>query len=556
MVAPRWCDHNIQITNERRMIMKVWLYYRLSRDEDAELNSLNSQRNILVEYANANNHEIVGESFDDNVSGMHFNREGISKIYEQVENKAIEAIIVKDLSRLGRHRTQTAMFIDYLREHDVRVLSVTENIDTSNEDDDLMIGFKGIFNDMYARDISKKIRAGYKQKQKNGIVITVPLGYFKDKNTNEIVIVEEEAEIVRKIFDLYLSGYGLKAIAKKLNDEGIKSPQYYQNKMYNKKLPSNKPEITGRYLWVNTTVKRILQNEFYIGTVTCHKTYTNKINHIRKALPKEEQFKHENFAPAIISKEKWEQVQFLLSSKRNNNVRASSSNPCHRYTGLIECGDCGCTFVCKKRKWKDKPERIEYNCNGYHRYGKEHCTAHRIYEEYLDKLIYNELMLIKDEALANYKSIESDVKKWMSNKGTVTNKLKQLNTSLEQRKSDQKEILLERIRDREHADIYTEMLEKCESDIQKLENEIKSIQDYNSTIKKRKAEMKDSVEIIEEIIKEGAISDANLRLLVDKIIITENNKKLKIKIKLNAKFQRHKDCYDENGNLTKKAFIA
>lgn len=536
--------------------MKVWLYYRLSRDEDAELNSLNNQRNILVEYANANNHEIVGESFDDNVSGMHFNREGISKIYEQVENKAIEAIIVKDLSRLGRHRTQTAMFIDYLREHDVRVLSVTENIDTSNEDDDLMIGFKGIFNDMYARDISKKIRAGYKQKQKNGIVITVPLGYFKDKNTNEIVVVEEEAEIVRKIFDLYLSGYGLKAIAKKLNDEGIKSPQYYQNKMYNKKLPSNKPEITGRYLWVNTTIKRILQNEFYIGTVTCHKTYTSKINHIRKALPEDEQFKHENFAPAIISKDKWEQVQFLLSSKRNNNVRASSSNPCHRYTGLIECGDCGCTFVCKKRKWKDKPERIEYNCNGYHRYGKEHCTAHRIDEEYLDKLIYNELMSIKDEALANYKSIESDVKKWMSNKGTVTNKLKQLNTSLEQRKSDQKEILLERIRDREHADIYTEMLEKCELDIQKLEVEIKSIQDYNSTIKKRKAEMKDSVEIIEEIIKEGAISDANLRLLVDKIIIFERDKKLKIKIKLNAKFQRHKDCYDDNGNLTEKAFIA
>lgn len=535
--------------------MKVWLYYRLSRDEDAELNSLNNQRNILVEYANANNHEIVGESFDDNVSGMHFNREGISKIYEQVENKAIDAIIVKDLSRLGRHRTQTAMFIDYLREHDVRVLSVTENIDTSNEDDDLMIGFKGIFNDMYARDISKKIRAGYKQKQKNGIVITVPLGYFKDKNTNEIVIVEEEAEIVRKIFDLYLSGYGLKAIAKKLNDEGIKSPQYYQNKMYNKKLLSNKPEITGRYLWVNTTVKRILQNEFYIGTVTCHKTYTSKINHIRKVLPEEEQFKHENFAPAIISKDKWEQVQFLLSSKRNNNVRASSSNPCHRYTGLIECGDCGCTFVCKKRKWKDKPERIEYNCNGYHRYGKEHCTAHRIDEEYLDKLIYDELMSIKDEALANYKSIESDVKKWMSNKSSVNNKLKHLNTSLEQRKSDQKEILLERIRDREHADIYTEMLEKCESDIQKFEDEIKSIQDYNSTIKKRKAEMKDSVEIIEEIIKEGAISDANLRLLVNKIIIFGKDKKLSIKIKLNAKFQRHKDCYNDNGIVLEKIFI-
>lgn len=143
----------------------------------------------------------------------------------------------------------------------------------------------------------------------------------------------------------------------------------------------------------------------------------------------------------------------------------------------------------------------------------------------------------------------------MSNKNSVNNKLKHLNTSFEQRKSDQKEILLERIRDREHADIYTEMLEKCESDIQKLEDEIKSIQDYNSTIKKRKAEMKDSVEIIEEIIKEGAISDANLRLLVNKIIIFEKDKKLSIKIKLNAKFQRHKDCYNDNGIVLEKIFI-
>ena len=122
--------------------MKVWLYYRLSRDEDKELNSLSNQRNIIYHYAITNGHEVVGESFDDNVSGMHFNRAGIDKIYEVVEAGLIEAIVVKDLSRLGRHRTQTALFIDYLREHNVRVLSATENIDTFNEADDLIIGMK------------------------------------------------------------------------------------------------------------------------------------------------------------------------------------------------------------------------------------------------------------------------------------------------------------------------------------------------------------------------------------------------------------------------------
>ena len=146
--------------------MKVWLYYRLSRDEDEELNSLNNQRKIIYNFAVSNGHEVVGESFDDNVSGMHFNREGIDKIYEAVEAGKIEAIIVKDLSRLGRHRTQTALFIDYLREHDVRVLSATENIDTFNENDDLIIGFKGLVNDFYARDGSRRVRTGYRQKQK------------------------------------------------------------------------------------------------------------------------------------------------------------------------------------------------------------------------------------------------------------------------------------------------------------------------------------------------------------------------------------------------------
>ncbi len=195
---------------ERSEVMRVWLYARLSRDEDDELNSLTNQQNIIREYVEKNNYTVVGESFDDNVSGMHFNRDGINKIYEAVENKLIDAVIVKDMSRLGRHKTQTALFIDYLRENDVKVLSVTENLDTSNENDDLIIGFKGLFNDMYARDISRKVRAGFLQKQKEGLVMIPPMGYFKDKNTQEIIIMEEPANIVRRIFQMYLNGYGLK----------------------------------------------------------------------------------------------------------------------------------------------------------------------------------------------------------------------------------------------------------------------------------------------------------------------------------------------------------
>ena len=527
--------------------MRVWLYYRLSRDEDKELNSLTNQKQILVDYCNTQGYAIVGESFDDNVSGMHFDRDGIEKIYEEVEKKSIDAVVVKDLSRLGRHKTQTAIFIDYLRQHDIRVLSVTENIDTSNEDDELIVGFKGIFNDMYCRDISKKIRAGYKQKQKSGIVIIPPMGYFKDKNTGEVVIVEEQAAIVRRIFSLYLDGYGLKAIANILNAEGIKSQGYYQKQTLGKKLGYNKPEIAHRYLWENTCVKRVLQNEFYTGTLVCHKSYTNKINHVRKELPPEEHFRHENFVPAIISREIWEQAQFLLSEKMRTNVRASSGKPCHRYTGLIKCGDCGSSFTCQTRRWKDQPERYEYVCNGYHRYGKDNCTSHRVDESELDKLIYKELMSLKEEAQKNYDSIEADVKRWLAQKGNAERQTKALSARLEQRRGDQQMILLERLRDREHAPVYDEMLKKCEDDITTLTEQLDSIRNYEATIKKRKAEIKEGIDMLDEIVAAGAVSDAHLRMLVEEIVINEKKGKLKIKIKMRAKFSTHIDFIpDEN----------
>lgn len=131
---------------------------------------------------------------------MHFNREGIDKIYEVVEAGKIEAIIVKDLSRLGRHRTQTALFIDYLREHDVRVLSATENIDTFNENDDLIIGFKGLVNDFYARDGSRRVRTGYRQKQKEGIVTIPTLWLLQGQEHKEGCYHRRAAETVRLIF--------------------------------------------------------------------------------------------------------------------------------------------------------------------------------------------------------------------------------------------------------------------------------------------------------------------------------------------------------------------
>lgn len=346
--------------------------------------------------------------------------------------------------------------------------------------------------------------------------------------------MDEPAEIVRKVFKFYLDGYGLKNIAHKLNDEGLKTPAYYPLKYLNKHQGYNKPEITTRYLWNGTAVKRILTNEFYFGNLINHKYMLDKINRQRKTYSTEEQIRHENAVPAIVSKEDFDKVQFLLQSKKKDNVRATYDKPYHRYTGLIKCSDCGASFSCKIRKWKNKPDRIEYVCNSYHRYGKEHCSPHRINESVLDEIIYSELLNIRNQALENFKQIDAKLNLWKQNKSFAQNNIEQLNKELSQRKLDQQEILLERLRDKERADIYTQMLEKCESDIEIISDKIAELEDMDATINKRKAEISSSIEIFNKIIKEGTISDSDLRMLIDKIEISEKDNKLILALRLMA----------------------
>ena len=529
--------------------MRAWLYYRLSRDEDEELNSLTNQRSIIAGYAEKNGFTIAGESFDDNVSGMHFDRDGIEKICEAVEQNQIDAVIVKDLSRLGRHRTQTAVFIDYLKKHDVRVISVTENIDTSNENDDLVIGMKQIINDMYAKDASRKIRSTYRQKQKEGIVIIPPFGYFKDKNTRQVVIVEEAADTVRLIFKLYLDGYGFKQIAKKLNADGVHTPAYYQQTLLGKNVPHTWPQISKQQLWISTTIKRILENEFYAGTLICHKTRTDKINKTFRFIPPEEQYRHENAVPAIIDRETWQQAQFLLQKRVTDRVRAAPGQKIHRYTGIIECADCHSVCTARTRKLPQGGRRVEYICNTYHRYGKEYCTTHLIREEVLDDFVYKELLRVKKMAHANWEAIDALAKDWAAQKFNAERQIDRLQERISVLKNEVEQILMERIRDKAHADIYDVMLQKRDEAIQSAEQQINEYRDAQASLEARKESMQPGIDLLDAITSESSVSDAHLRMFVNKVYLHEQDGKLRVEFVLNADFQTHLDLYDQNGEL-------
>ena len=528
--------------------MKVWLYYRLSRDEDEELNSLNNQRKIIYNFAVSNGHEVVGESFDDNVSGMHFNREGIDKIYEVVEAGKIEAIIVKDLSRLGRHRTQTALFIDYLREHDVRVLSATENIDTFNENDDLIIGFKGLVNDFYARDGSRRVRTGYRQKQREGIVTIPPFGYFKDKNTKKVVVVEEAAETVRLIFSAYVGGSGMKAIARTLNEQRRKTPALMQVELLSKRLPNTQDGILKKYLWDATMVARILRDESYIGTLICHKSERNKINKTFRFTDPEEQFRHENYLPVIVTCEIWEQAQALLAERKEKNVRAGTNRGILRYGGLLRCKDCGRTFIGKRIKLKSG-ERVAYVCDTYHRYGKEHCSSHMVDEETLDRLIGAEILRTKKMYEENWSRMEWLIEKWTPKASTASAKISKLQEHILLLEEEVEVILMERIRDKANAERYDRMIAKREEQIAEAKKQIEELQNISEMLRSRQAKLKRDISLIDDILREGKMSEAHLRMLVEKILVHEEDGRLDLEIRLKAPFRDHLDVF-ENGAQT------
>lgn len=527
--------------------MRAWLYYRLSRDEDEEMNSLQNQRQILVDYAEQNGYEIVGESFDDNVSGMTFNRKGLGKLEIAVDEGKIDVVLVKDLSRLGRHRTQTELFIDHLRQNNVKVISVTEGIDSFNENDDLLIGFKQIFNDFYAKDISKKVKAGVRQKQKSkGLIESLPLGYKRDQNTNTVLVDDETAWIVQEIFKLYVEGYGLTTIARTMNERGIKSPEYYQRR----KLADWKPDISKKYLWVQTSVRRILTNELYIGTMVNHKTVTSKIYKTKSFIPPEEQYRHENFCEPIIDETTWKQAQFLLKERSQINPRSQNGRKLHRYSGLIKCADCGASFVARIRKWDGK-EYVEYTCNSSHRYGKEYCTPHTVRESQLDELIEDEVRGFRDTILEESTRYDKIVKDWARKKPLYGRQIQQHNDKISSLRQQIEDLIMEKIGDKEHAQIYNNMIAKREEEIKQLDKKISDLREYDKICKQKKDQLKNTTNILDDILSEGLISDMNLRMLVKKILIHQNNdKSLDIRFEMNGEFNPSCSVFVEPENET------
>lgn len=368
---------NKPISNQKTKSFRVGLYIRLSREDGdkEESSSVTNQREILKRYVTEQeNFFIVKEYVDDGWTGTNFDRPGFKQMIEDIEAGIIDTVITKDLSRLGRERLGVGHYTEiYFPEHNVRYIALLDNIDTymdAGMND--MAPFKGVINDMYVRDISKKIRSSLIERKKAGnfLGVTAPYGYKKDPNNKfHLVINEKEAEVVKRVFRLYLEGNGLTRIAQILTKDGVSVPGESRD--------IGKTRKTALYSsWKQTTIRRILDNRVYLGELVQFKR--RKINYKSKrriTVPEEERYICKGTHEAIIDEESFDAVQNIL--KKNKSFKGTKHD--YLFKGLLYCAECGARLNITYSNYALKKYgeyRYTTICYSYSRLYSDICTRH------------------------------------------------------------------------------------------------------------------------------------------------------------------------------------
>ena len=372
------------------------LYCRLSQEDalEGESNSISNQKRILSAYAK--DHHFLNPVFfvDDGYSGTDFDRPGFQEMLDEIEADHVAVVLTKDLSRLGRNSTMTGMFINItFAKHNVHYIAINDNFDTQNQNsvDNDFAGIRMWFNEFYARDTSRKIRAVNKAKGERGERLTVnaPYGYRKNpENKKEWIVDEEAAQVVRHNFDLCMEGRGPMQIAKQLKEEEILNPTAYKRR---EGIKTPNPETSDPYHWNTNTVVHILERQEYTGCTVNFKTYSNSIwDKKQRENPAENRAVFYNTHPAIIDLDVFDKVQEI----RQRRHRRTKTGKSHMFSGLVFCADCKAKMrYCTTSYFEERQDH--FVCANY-RSNTGTCSAHFIRAVVLEQLVWKHMQMVID----------------------------------------------------------------------------------------------------------------------------------------------------------------
>lgn len=520
----------------------VGIYMRLSRDDEraGESLSIENQRAILTEYVSKQGWTVYDEYIDDGVSGVSFDRPGVQRLLDDAKTGKINLILCKDLSRFGRNYIQVGQFTDYIFPmHNIRFIALSDNVDTLNSQSagmDMM-PIVNIFNEWHCASTSKKIRAVLESGAKNGKYKspTAAYGYIKSDDEKHTPIIDPEAAaVVKRIFDMRAKGITMAHIAEILNAENIPSPSEYY---YGKIGKPNRKSVTN--LWCRTSVRRILKNPIYIGTMAQLRTTTVSYkNHkvIRKN--KEDWIVIENNHEPIISQELWDKVREYDDSV-SKGKRDSSGNVA-LFSGMLYCQDCG--YKMKKIWLNRKKGDFGYSCGYRARFGKEFCSPHTIRESVLAALviadIQSKLRLVVDEDKARKQFLEKKSGVRSSQTSSDTKRKREMEHRLSELDTLTQSVYENMVLGKVPEDVCVKLLGKYQEESKALQTEADAIQERLDAVNQDEQDVDEFIRRLKKYAGVETITREMLLELVEYITVEDvpENRNIPRRIHIYYKF--------------------
>ena len=517
-------------------------YCRISVDEelDRDNTSIENQKAIITDFVKQKFPDSTLAFYEDrDRSGYTFEqREGYQTMRRGLMDHQKDILIVKDFSRFSRRNSRGLVELEDLRDVGVRIISIGDGIDFPNDDDWLKIQFQFLINEMPVTDTSKKVKSVIKRRQQDGKwICAAPYGYIINPR-QEFEVVPTEADIVRRIYQLYIDGWGYKKIANQLTDEGIPTPRMAEQE---RKLAAGEDYRRAvKPAWAIVTVQGILDNDFYIGTLRQGKYTRKKINGKDVRRDEIDHIILEHHHQEIIDYRTFATARALRESRSTAHYRGQKKYD-NTYSGFLECGDCGSPmFAMSRRDIKDA-----YRCGTYHRRGLKGCTSHHIRVDKLDELVRLYVQKVKDNSAAMLDRLNADLEKEAENVAETEQSAANLEAVLADLQEELKATKRQRIRDiMKHPDqeeTLEETYDELESDLLRrmegIQNQIAMTVDKRNTIIQVNRVAKTAMEVFDDLLNKPKLDRNDLQLIIQKIRVYKDRIEIQLKADIDSILQ-------------------
>ena len=515
-------------------------YARISVDDELDQKnvSIENQKAIIEDYVRQRFPGSTLRFFEDrDRSGYTFDqREGYQEMRRGLMSHQHDILIIKDFSRFSRRNSRGLVELEDLRDAGVRIISIGDGIDFPNDDDWLKIQFQFLINEMPVTDTSRKVRNVIKRRQADGEwLCAAPYGYIIN-NRKEFEIVPTEAEIVRRIFDLYNNeGWGYKRIANYLTDQGVPTPR--MSEQMRKEADGRDYKRAVKAAWAIVTVQGILDNDFYIGTLRQGKYTRAKINGKDIKRDDGEQIVIENHHQAIIDYRTFAVTRALREKRSRNNYRGVKIND-NVYSGFLQCGDCGSPMFSMSRS----DLAPAYTCGTYHRRGLKGCTRHHIRVDKLDELLKRYVRKLADNSASMMEQLNEELRKGTNQVTETEQSADHLAEVLDDLNEELKVTKRQRIRDiMKHPEneasleaLYDEMEAELQKKIDGLKHQIDLLSDKRNTIIQLNRTAKTAIDVFRDIQEKDKLERNDLELLIDRILVFEDHLEIRLQADIDS----------------------